>query len=273
MESIIKYLQATAGIFILEIIWLIPGVLLAFGMNRAVANLETGASKLIGNRAFMLLFGWLGTLIHESGHLLFCLIFRHKIGKVKLFTLNPEDHVRGYVNHSYDPRSFYQRLGNFFIGIGPVLLSALIVYLLLLILLDFNPAAVINQEELGRMLRGGEISGICKMSGSALLDLLDHVFRIENLADWRFYLFIYLGIAAGSAARLSSADFRHAWVGMIFLGIILLAANFALLWTGSFAAALLGFGFLVLMVFYLIQIFVLICIVPPGLLLNRLRSR
>ncbi len=273
MESIVTYIQTVAGIFILEVIWLIPCVLLAFGMNWTVANLELGASNLIGGRAFMLLFGWLGTFIHECGHLLFCLIFRHKIGKVKLFTLNPEEQVRGYVNHTYDHNSFYQKLGNFFIGIGPVILSAIVVYLLLLTLLDFNLFATLDREKLAKMLSNGDLLGICKTFITALFDLLDRIIRLKNLTDWKFYLFIYLAMISGSAARLSPADFRHAWLGVIFLGTVLLLANLLLLWTGKFAAFLLSIGFIILIIFYLVLIFVMIFLLPIGLILNSFKQK
>src|SRR6185437_12024785 len=70
-----------------------------------------------------------GVAIHELGHAFFCLIFRHKIVKMKLFSPQ-SDGTLGYVQHSYNPASTYQKFGNFFIGTGPIWFGTLLVYLI-----------------------------------------------------------------------------------------------------------------------------------------------
>ncbi len=76
------------------------------------------------------LTAWIGTPVHELGHAIFCLIFRHKINEVALFKPDKASGVLGYVSHNYNPKSFYQSIGNFFIGIAPLLVGSLILYLL-----------------------------------------------------------------------------------------------------------------------------------------------
>lgn len=68
--------------------------------------------------------GLIGVPIHEISHCLCCIIFRHSITKVKLYSW-PTSHSKsdvalGYVEHSFNPNSIYQVVGNFFIGIAPI---------------------------------------------------------------------------------------------------------------------------------------------------------
>jgi hypothetical protein len=74
--------------------------------------------------------GWIGTPIHEFGHALFCIIFRHQIKEVSLFKPDKSSGVLGYVIHTYNPKSMYQSIGNFFIGIAPLLVGSVILYLI-----------------------------------------------------------------------------------------------------------------------------------------------
>ena len=63
----------------------------------------------------------IGTPIHELGHALMCLVFAHKITEMHL--LLPPNHpsgTLGYVSHSYHPKNLWARLGNLFIGLGPI---------------------------------------------------------------------------------------------------------------------------------------------------------
>src|SRR3989339_282782 len=75
-----------------------------------------------------------GTPIHELGHAVMCLIFDHKITDIKLLQFNDEQSL-GYVAHAYNRRSLYQNIGNFFIGIGPIISGTISIILLLWLLL------------------------------------------------------------------------------------------------------------------------------------------
>ncbi|WP_125980329.1 hypothetical protein [Loigolactobacillus iwatensis] len=65
-------------------------------------------------------FGWLGIISHELSHLLVAKLFHHQIISVKLVSLRPTDATLGHVEHQYNAKSWYQNLGNFFIGIAPI---------------------------------------------------------------------------------------------------------------------------------------------------------
>lgn len=50
---------------------------------------------------------------------------------MKLWDPGKSDGVMGYVEHSYNKRNFWQRLGNLFIGIGPIILGLVVVTLIM----------------------------------------------------------------------------------------------------------------------------------------------
>ncbi|BDZ31610.1 hypothetical protein RA086_10320 [Lactiplantibacillus sp. WILCCON 0030] len=72
--------------------------------------------------------GCLGIVIHELSHLIMAVIFRHGIQSVRLLKLPhlnqtngaDDDLVLGYVNHTWSQASFYQSIGNLFIGVAPI---------------------------------------------------------------------------------------------------------------------------------------------------------
>ena len=100
-------------------------VIILFGIMMIMGCLMAQIEKW-NNRYIQKAFGWggiiltgcIGTILHELSHLIMCLIFRHKVKQVKLFRpiQSKKDGVLGYVNHSFNPSSTYQKVGNFFIS-------------------------------------------------------------------------------------------------------------------------------------------------------------
>jgi hypothetical protein len=72
--------------------------------------------KSAGVKLDIIVTGWFGSPVHEIGHALFCILFRHKIVDIKLYKPDPSDGTLGYVLHTYNQDSRYQKIGNFFIG-------------------------------------------------------------------------------------------------------------------------------------------------------------
>lgn len=111
---------------------LIPGLLgvVLVLMSRKNKQLVTAMNGLPG----MILFGGVGVIVHELSHLILALLFGHHIDRVALLHIprrdDPNDNCLGYVNHSWNDHNLYQRCGNFFIGIAPVIGCTLIMALL-----------------------------------------------------------------------------------------------------------------------------------------------
>jgi hypothetical protein len=202
-----------------------PGLLLGLIMNFVSKIIERKITNFLGIKLYLLLFGWLGTTVHESGHAIFCLIFRHKIHEIKFFSPDLESGTLGYVKHSYNPKSIYQTIGNFFIGIGPIILGALVIYLATYILsghlIEFAPAQNID-------------SGTPTTITEQMSFIFKQIFTWSNLASLRFYIFIYICFAVGGSINLSPPDMDGASKGLFAIILFLFIFNLATLWLGKF---------------------------------------
>jgi len=191
-----------------QILWLwgvffLIGFALYFISNRRDKNFAAS----IGHKAELFLTGWIGTPVHEMGHAVFCFIFRHKITEAKFFSPK-EDGTMGYVRHEFNPKSTYQKIGNFFIGIAPMLFGTVVIYALLGILLpEYLPV---------------EISGGIAETG---WEIFRNFFSFENFGKLRFWIFLYLSFGIASHMKLSLQDFKGAASGFATLLCLIFLIN------------------------------------------------
>lgn len=89
--------------------------------------------NLWGTRSQALL-GGIGVMIHELSHLAVAILFGHHINHVTLLHIpnprDPQDTGLGVVNHTWNNHNWYQRLGNFFIGIAPLFGCTIILWII-----------------------------------------------------------------------------------------------------------------------------------------------
>lgn len=107
-------------IYFLQLLVCTLGVFFACGLLvHLIARLF---SRLLGRGSGFLfdVTSIVGTPVHELGHAAMCLLFGHKITRMRLWTLHPEDGVYGFVEHSYSKRNAWAKFGNLFIGMGPL---------------------------------------------------------------------------------------------------------------------------------------------------------
>jgi hypothetical protein len=172
------------------------------------------------------LTGWIGTPVHEIGHAFFCVLFGHRITEIKLFTPNSIDGSLGYVYHSYNPDSQYQRVGNFFIGTGPIFFGSFILYALIWLCLP-------NYNEIANLIATNEFKGagifeFVNSAGAVFtfgLKLTGTVFALSNWSEFTFWLFLYLSFCISSHMQLSLPDLKSMWSGFLTIVIIFLLAN------------------------------------------------
>lgn len=204
-----------------------PGIILAFLMSFVAGNVEKFAFRVLGRKLYLVLFGWLGTMVHELGHATMCILFRHKITEVKWFDPDAKGGSLGHVYHSYHPNSVYQRIGNFFIGIGPVILGPIVIYFAARFLLgpqvvSSMPDVPINSAAFSSF---GALLALTESTFTGALAVLSTIISLENLTNWKFYLFMGITFSVGSSITLSWPDIKGAFRGFAALVIFILMFN------------------------------------------------
>jgi hypothetical protein len=211
-----------------------PLLFLALLMNFVARQSESLGYKVFGYKGYLFIFGWLGTSIHEFGHAFFAIIFGHKITDITLFTMK-EGGSLGHVNHSFNPSSFYQNIGNFFIGIGPILFGSLVLYIISWLMFDLSFDAInsvtINAAEIQDF---SSIKALGLNVWANIQGYFNFVTTGENTTWWKILLLIYLLFSIGSSITLSKADISGATEGFVFFVFMLLGFNLFTLWMGDF---------------------------------------
>lgn len=178
----------------LLVIGLLPCVVYAFLMQKCSNAIRIRLASLLGVKGYVYLT-CPGVMVHELSHALFCLLFFHRITEMKLFS--PEaDGTLGYVNHAYNPKNLYQRIGNFFIGTGPVWGGILVIWL---ISRSFLPS--------------GSWGELCTAS---------------TWSHWQTWLWLYLFLTVSSHITLSAPDLQGATDGAVFIVLLTLVLTILL---------------------------------------------
>lgn len=125
------------------------GVFIIFGfligwLNKSSRNYIYGA---FGKPA-LYITSFIGTPVHEFGHYIMCKLFMHRVVEVKWFIPSSVEKggVLGYVKHSRH-NSLYQRVGDFFIGIGPLFVGSIIIIALSKLLMPNTFTTIFNMNE------------------------------------------------------------------------------------------------------------------------------
>jgi len=238
--SILEYLlKVITSTFCQILILLGPLIILAFLINIIAGLNEKQSYRVFGVKSYLIFFGWLGTAIHEIGHAFFALIFGHRIIEMKLFTPNSGTGTLGYVNHSYNPDSIYQNIGNFFIGIGPIIFGSMTLFIISYFLFGYN-FNIMNKIDITLNSFAGLSSFKMVLQGifTGLKDYSFFVFSGPKSAWWKIVLLIYVLYSVGSSITLSLADIEGALSGFLFFFGILLFFNLSTLWIGNFTFGL-----------------------------------
>lgn len=220
-----------------------------------------------GNKMVCYATGIIGTPIHELSHALFCLIFFHKINEIKLFQIDEKTGVLGYVSHSYNKRNIYHQIGNYFIGVAPIICGTLLLYLLLYLLVpniyqDFS----MQLSKVGLILEGGDYA-LLPSEFFKTLGIFMKSFFIGSWGNFKWWIYLVICFCIALHMNLSGADIKGSLIAIPILVILLFLINLALYFISApiyasflqamFYAGSYLIGFLFLSLF--LSLFVLLC--------------
>ena len=211
-----------------------PGLALATLMHALSGFVSRRTNRVLGGAAYAL-FGWPGTAVHETGHALLCLLFGHRVTGIKLFDFAPRGGTRGHVRHTFDPANPWQQVGNFFIGIAPILFGTLVIAVAARWLLGAEAFARMAEPlPQGVLPRSGAeglalVRHVAGGAGAALAALLEP----HRFLDWRAWVFLYLTFTVGGSISLGGADLQGTLAGFGTLVLLVLIANLSTLWLGD----------------------------------------
>lgn len=229
LDKILEFLKSVTLITVSQFISIF-GVLFVFGLILYFLARSTRRvySKSVGSTLDIIITGWIGTPVHEIGHAIFCLLFFHKIDKIKLFDPDSSDGTIGYVIHSYNRKNIYHRIGNFFIGVGPVIFGSVMLYAAMFYLVP-NIRSIFGEiEKHGIIISSMELSN-WQIAWKSLLSSVTITIKAlsnqANFSEWQFWLFIYLSMSIASHMELSPADLKSAFGGFLNIVLIVFVLN------------------------------------------------
>jgi len=194
------------------------GLIVVFGL--AISGAKRFFLRSFGRVPFHLerITGIVGTPIHELSHALFCVLFGHKVVDMRLYIPNDPDGVLGYVTHSCGRKNLWKRIGNFFIGVGPLIGGSAVLLFLLWI---FVPTA--SSALFGTALGSAIASDLAAVPGAIAeraLGVLKALFLHENFSMWQWYVFLILSILIVLHMEISRSDLNSGFTGFLFLALV-----------------------------------------------------
>jgi hypothetical protein len=177
------------------------------------------------------LTGWLGVPIHELSHAAACVLFGHRLRRVRLFAPDRRTGRLGGVEHAYDPRNPWQQLGRFFIGVAPLVGGAGALWLLTW---ACGPSGV----DLAPLQAQARPDGLLSAAAERSLRVLSVLADPAVLGSWTTWLYLYLCLCIGTHISPSRPDLEGGWPGFLLLVALIVLANVGvLLFDGSAAPA------------------------------------
>lgn len=212
------------------------GLIVICGLVIALCN--KAFCRLTGKlaRPLLLTTGFIGTPVHELGHAAMCLLFGHRITAIKLYQLDDESGTLGYVTHSYNKKNIYHQIGNFFIGVAPIILGSGLLILLMLLLVPTVFSGV-RDSLLYLFLIDMDFFSLSTYAslGSIFWDIIVEIFDFSNLSNLLWWVFILLAVAISLHMTLSTADIKGGAIGFAFIAVILLIVDIVVFFISSAA--------------------------------------
>lgn len=199
----------------------------------------------------LVITGLIGTVVHEFSHMLFCLIFRHEIVEFSLFRPYKSrfDGVMGYVNHSCDRSSPYQMVGNFFIGIAPIIVGTgcMILFMRILLPEEFKATYQTFNQNMTYMSNINSIGDSLNIYINIVVAIIHNLNPFIRHSWPRYIVFIYIMYSITSHMDLSKEDIINSRAGLLVFIILTYLINLIFI--------VLGIKYQILLLKVLISVF------------------
>jgi len=215
--------------------------------------ISTTYYKIFGRKGIWLT-GWIGVPVHELSHALFCLLFRHKITKISLFQPGKDQNV-GFVMHSFNQKSLYQSIGNFFISFAPVFAAPLLAAALYFFLVDKN-------------LPGNEILSP-DFSWRAIVVFAKEMQSLLIAGGYQSLIWIYLAVCLAAHMNLSTEDLQVSLKGGLIVVLLLYPLLCVFFYFGNSAVPHWAVGWLKLWLLFFVLLLAVALLISLVLLLLR----
>jgi hypothetical protein len=166
----------------------------------------------------------IGTPVHELGHAMMALLFGHKIVQFKLLQFESPDGTLGYVNHSYNKRNLYQRIGNFFIAIGPLFSGTFTILVSMFFLLPKTFNIILKNITKTKYI-DFSIKEFMGYVLNSFQNVLKSIFTSANIESIGFWIFILIAICIASHIALSTQDMKGMLDGLVIFYIAIFIIN------------------------------------------------
>ena len=210
----------------------ILGIFVIFGfIFNVIENKNNQLIQRSLGEKFIIFTGFIGTVVHEVSHLIMALIFNHKIVKVELFRPRKykEDGILGFVKSTYNPNSIYQQVGNFFIGIAPMIFGTLTIWLLFIIFSNNIYTMFLNYMNIGlytNYLQSSNYSGFFNLLVHDVFLLLKTIFSFDYIFNVNHLIMLFLIYSISTHMTLSLADLKGSFKGLLVCFIVVFVITF-----------------------------------------------
>lgn len=208
------------------------GIFVIFGfIFNVIENKNNQLIQRALGEKIIIFTGFIGTVVHEVSHMIMALIFNHKIVKVELFRPRKykEDGILGFVRSTYNPNSIYQQVGNFFIGIAPMIFGTLTIWLLFIIFSNNIYTMFLNYMNIGlytNYLQSSNYSGFFDLLVHDVFLLLKTIFSFDYIFNVNHLIMLFLIYSISTHMTLSLADLKGSFKGLLVCFIVIFVITF-----------------------------------------------
>lgn len=208
-------------LFLLCVVPILVLVVVQDGLSRLLAG--PVFSNAIARRTYYVT-AVLGVSVHELSHAIVAVLGGHRVRKISLFEFSHSHSRLGYVNHSYNPNSIYQRAALFYIGIAPIFGACAVIWLSTKFLMpDALPLlSRIAQLPVVHMQHSVDVWLILDLFLKSSLATVNAVYAASSSSNFFLWLAIVSIVSFHSVP--SRADLKNASTGVGYLLAIFLIA-------------------------------------------------